>query len=541
MSSTTIPCALGVSPTTLAAWRDGALGEREANRLRAHISECAACRAQLTTADRLDAALRAQSVPAPDERLWRGVRDGIAHPQRPRDANRSGRRTTRRAIFSGIAAVAAIALITVGFARVFQLRQAAIHPHGAHATTTTTPNTNVTAVPEQTQAVAGTPLTWQGATLPPGVASDPTQGVLTMAIAATDGNTAYACYTPGISNPPIQVWVTHDRATMWALAGQLPSIDSVSECALQVDQGDAQRIVANISGQNMTTFATINVVYLSDDGGATWRLVPNTTLLGELITVGDTSFALQWSSSLITGVGHIVMSQDGGQSWRPLDLALQAHGSVTSFWLAPDGATVLATVRARSVQALTTLWQTTDIGKHWSQVLAPKAGLANQFTVQARKVGQPWHICEYGELQASSNAPGFALFCTRDGGATWQTLPGLNLTGLCSSCAGGKETSELFWLTIANDGSLLGSSLVGPTKAGVIQQVIGSGLYRLTPGASQWVSLGFMLGSAFLYVGAPGAGVLWGLVAGVYGSMTLAANIGGNQNSPRQIGTTTYP
>jgi len=540
MSSVTIPCAQGVSGKTLAAWRDGTLGEREAARLRAHVADCPACQAQLDVQERADAAIRAQPVPIPDERLWRGVRDGIEHPRRRMagGANRSGRPMTRRALISGIAAVAAIALITVGFARVFQLRQAAIHLSGAHATAT--PNVNVTPVPPQTQAIAGRQLTWQGATLPPGVPSDSSQTVLSMAIAATDGNTAYACFAQANPDQPLQIWVTHDRATTWALVGQIPAVGAVSDCALQVDQGDAQRLVANVSGQNMTTLASISDVYLSEDGGATWRLIPNTTLLGELITVEDASFAVQYTSALVTGVGHLVISQNGRQRWRPIDGALQPHGVVVSFWASPDGASLLVAMRNPRGNSPVTLWQTIDAGKHWSQVLAPAAGPTNQFTVQARNAGKPWHICEYGARQPSASTSSFVLFCTLDGGMSWQARPGLHLTALCSTCSGGSENSDLFSLTLTNDGALLGGNSYGPTKNGVIQQMTGAGLYRLDPGASHWQSLGPTPGSAIFYAGAPGTEVMWGVVGGVYGDMTLSADVGGHQTLPRQIGTAMY-
>jgi len=543
MSSTTIPCAQGVSVAMLAAWRDGGLSEREAERLHTHVADCAACRAQLTTADRLDAALRAQPVPTPDERLWRGVRDGIAHPQwhTRGGANRSGRRMTRRALISSIAAVAAIALITVGFARVFQLRQLTTHPRDVHATAT--PATNVTAVPEQTQAVTGTPLTWQGATLPPGVSSDPTQGILTIALANTDGNTAYTCSAAGIPNPPIQIRVTHDRAVTWTLAGRLPSIGSVSDCALQVDRSDAQRLTANVLGTNLTTNSSLSLTYLSNDGGGSWALVSNTYSLADLTTVGARVFAIQFSSApsgSSTGSVRLVTSQDDGHTWRPIDQSLVPFGDVDSFWVTADRNNLLAEVRHADIKQPATLWQSTDVGAHWTQVAAPVAGLGNVFIVQEPSVGQPWRICDEADHPLASG-PQMSLFCTQDGGATWQARPGLSLTAICSNCPDGSESALVSSLTLTRQGDLLASDLYGPTKNGVIQQVTGWGLYRLDSGASQWASLGPIPGSAFFYVGAPRTEVLWGLVAGVYGSMTLSANVGGNQNSPRQIGTATYP
>ncbi len=557
MSSTTMPCAAGVAATTLAAWRDGALGDSEAERLREHIAGCAACQAQLDAADRADAAIRAQSVPAPDARLWRGVRDGIAHPRehaRRTSGARPGRRPTTRAILGGIAAVAAIALITVGFARVFQLRHTT--PITAHGGTPTVIPT-VTAVPEQTHAIVGTPLAWQAATLPPGVSNDPTQGVLTLALAATDGNTAYACFAQATTNLPLQIWVTHDRAVRWTLAGQIPPVGLATDCVLQVDQGDAQRLIANVLGHTTTPSATLTLAYRSDDGGVTWQFVSNTAFQQELISVGATSFAIQSSSASAysaSGDSHLVISHDGRQTWLPIDFALQPHGEVTAFWVTPNGKALLAAVTdVRHVASTpTTLWQTTDVGAHWRQIATPSTSLENQFVVQSPVSGQPWHICAWNSQQGANNTIEMSLFCTSDGGAAWVARPGLLISEVqCTNCGTGVSaptgapgivgaTIGGLWLT--SDGSLLGYGDYGPVKNGIIQQVTGVGLYRLKAGASQWESLGPIPGGHFFYVGAPGSGVLGGLSGGSYGGgLPLSVDVGGPENSLRQLGTVTYP
>jgi len=44
MTTANASCPLGISPMTIAAWRDDALPSDEAARIAAHVSGCEACR-----------------------------------------------------------------------------------------------------------------------------------------------------------------------------------------------------------------------------------------------------------------------------------------------------------------------------------------------------------------------------------------------------------------------------------------------------------------------------------------------------------------
>jgi len=60
----------------LGAWRDGELGQADANAVRAHIEACSACREELRQLDKLDSSLKsflASQPPAAFEPLWRQV------------------------------------------------------------------------------------------------------------------------------------------------------------------------------------------------------------------------------------------------------------------------------------------------------------------------------------------------------------------------------------------------------------------------------------------------------------------------------------
>ena len=87
MTTANVSCPLALSPTTIAAWRDGALSADESARIAAHIAGCVACQRELAMYESLDNALRRQPVPASDGRLWRAVRAGMTSNRRPRNSD----------------------------------------------------------------------------------------------------------------------------------------------------------------------------------------------------------------------------------------------------------------------------------------------------------------------------------------------------------------------------------------------------------------------------------------------------------------------
>ncbi len=142
MSQQTTPtCALGLTSADLSAWRDEALAPDETARIGAHSESCPACQQRLRGFAMVAATLQAQQVPSPDERLWQGVLAALAAERQTTSADsitgehlvpdESGERNPippsltpprswRRRALGTLAAVAAIALVVVGFARLFQ-------------------------------------------------------------------------------------------------------------------------------------------------------------------------------------------------------------------------------------------------------------------------------------------------------------------------------------------------------------------------------------------------------------------------------------
>src|SRR5690242_9830655 len=124
MTTANASCPLGISPATIAAWRDGALSGDEAARIAAHVSGCEACRREIALYESLDNALRRQPVPQSDGRLWQAVRAGMTSAHGPRNP----RRTVRR-VAGATSALAAVLLLALGFAQLFQARgNVTLHP-----------------------------------------------------------------------------------------------------------------------------------------------------------------------------------------------------------------------------------------------------------------------------------------------------------------------------------------------------------------------------------------------------------------------------
>jgi anti-sigma factor RsiW len=129
MTTANASCPLAIAPATIAAWRDGALPGDESARIAAHVSGCEACRREIALYESLDDTLRRQPVPQSDGSLWRAVRAGMDNTHRPRNT-----RWTVRRVAGAATALAAVLLLALGFAQIFQARGNVIY----HPSSTTT-------------------------------------------------------------------------------------------------------------------------------------------------------------------------------------------------------------------------------------------------------------------------------------------------------------------------------------------------------------------------------------------------------------------
>lgn len=556
MTTANASCSLNIAPTTIAAWRDGALSSDESARIAAHVSDCAACRQEIALYESLDDALRRQPVPESDGRLWRAVRAGMADNRR----RHASRRTMRRVV-SATSALAAVLLLALGFAQLFQLRDDVSNHPRATATATTiqgTPSPIPTAVPPS-PAVRGASPNWQPANFPTsGITfGDRSTDILTFGVAATDGATAYACYSQtDHAGSLVRIYHTSDRAVHWAQRARfsLPSVQ-VSECIVQVDALDANRVLVAIWGGNLQTQQEVRFYELTEDGGATWTKLPYSDLLYGIATVGGRTYALRdqvvgkQSDGLPKFEHHLSVSTDHLRSWQPIDTKLIAVGQgVSWFWLNPDGELLVTAVAIPAAQEgtptplpgqvvynSTPFWQSGDGGAHWNvlppPILSGNVSMGAWAVQQPIEHGQSWRLC-FNEMSSDSRSA-MGIVCTFDGGHTWAARPYLCTSAPCS--AEGPIGYIEFGETLAADGSVL---LIAPDKS------MRLGLYRLPAHSSQWEYLGSVNGSNAL-VYAPistGGGVIW-LYAGGGSPSNLSGSIGSHLGSLPNVllSTAIYP
>ncbi|HEU4784586.1 MAG TPA: zf-HC2 domain-containing protein, partial [Ktedonobacterales bacterium] len=539
MTTANASCSLGISHATIAAWRDGALPSDESARIAAHVSGCEACRHEIALYESLDNALRRQPVPQSDGRLWRAVRAGMTSAHGPRNT----RRTVRR-VAGATSALAAVLLLALGFAQLFQARgNITYHPSSTATVVQGTP-TPLPTVGPVSPAVPGTPLTVTPANLPTsGITfGERSDDILSFGVASTDGNIAYACYsqtsnTGGHVSSQITIYRTSDRAMHWTRLAQFPWPDAqTSECVVQVDALDSSRVLVHIGGQDVTTFNEVQWYELTEDSGATWIRLAYSDSLSYLATANRRTYAIRWQVIRQQSNGqpkyevHLSVSTDHLRTWQPIDVPItSAGGAVSQFWVRSDG-TILAMVSSSAGM----LQQSTDGGARWKAIPLPTLsaglGFGSIGVQQSTTRSQPWRIC-IDELTTDGPAAkrsDVGVICTFDGGVTWSIRPTLCTNAPCST----RAIRYLTGFAIAPDGALL---------AGSPDSSYHDGLYRLPENSSQWEYLGPVSGGFFAPTSSAG-GVVWSFAGGAYID-NLSGNIGGHLGSLPNVllATAAYP
>lgn len=256
--------------------------------------------------------------------------------------------------------------------------------------------------PRRTPAATGnvdlaTPLSWQPIANPPGFQPQ-VSDTNALAIAPSDGRTAYACSQPSHSPSATQAraWVTCDAGASWtALA--LPA--AKGWCALVVDMGNPRDLLLDISNNSPGGLA--DTYYRSTDGGASWQ--PLRGLDGSHIlqfaTYGNTIYALRSTTPDSPKTpAQLQASGDGMATWRDIEGDIRGAGmNVGQFWLNPYNGVLLATntgalapFAPSNDAAAAMVWRSSDGGAHWRNLQAP--GLTS-VVVQPPQPSHVWGIC----------------------------------------------------------------------------------------------------------------------------------------------------
>jgi hypothetical protein len=503
MTTDTLSCVLGLTSQQLAAWRDEAVANDEAERIRTHVPGCVACQAGLAEWETLDTAIRAQWVPEPSPALWRDLQAARTHRSRPHGTS------SRRRLLGTLTAAAAVILVVASFARLLL---------GRFSTVSVVPLTVGAPLPLATVAPAafpepGTPLVWQPVALLPGTA---TSEHISVAFSPASASHLYACRSSQAPGASPTVWVSHDHGEQWSQLADLPITGVVSDCVAYADQQNPNVVLIDVlwSPDGASIRSTD---FMVEDGGP-WHELPTWHSFAQPTTLGSALYVRVWDELNGELVYRLVVSHDGLRTWQYLDERfLAADLELDDYWVNPATGAVLVEAGPRPPpgvalgtppqNASRTLWETDDDGRHWTQLPAPDL---SGFTVQRATGSEPWRICgvRYDTSAASANPN--VLACTSDGGRTWTARPGLRLP-VCPTahCAGQGTIPRVADAMLAADGALLALGPTGASSSGVIQRVDGYAIYRLPPGSTQWESLGVMPVSDVGLSGDAGSSLLW--------------------------------
>lgn len=533
---TTPTCALGLTSADLSAWRDETLAPDETARIGAHSESCLACRQRLRGFATLAATLQAQQVPAPDERLWQAVLVAVSADaterrttsddtitgaylvpdqsgnRNPKSQSHVPPRSWRRRALGTLAAVAAIALVVVGFARLFQ--------------------SGMSNRPQPFQ------LHWRQVKLPDAITANPGANAM-LSVFPADGSIAWLCQSGTKPAPgPLRIWRTNDGGATWK-AVAVARIDKAFSCEITPDQLDPDvaalsygfipNKAVTIQGDNLITF----------DGGASWHEAPYFQLNREFATLNGAIYAIRSDD---TNTNHLMVSRDGAQTWNSIDNTLYSQKLLSDyFWINPTtGALLVETHSAANKDGFFSFWMADGRGANWRKIGELPVG--DMAAIPASDGG--WSICTLVEgVSGDPQHPDFHshVYCGTDHGG-WNERPGLDILrsssttpSVCAGCGQSPNSSAygaISLVGVGNDGAVLATV---ENRFDAKGDTTKSGLYRLPAGSSQWQNGGETPGTPGIevvtYAPRPGGGIFW--------SMPVAPPLGGQ--APASVFTASYP
>jgi hypothetical protein len=372
---------------------------------------------------------------------------------------------------------------------------------------TATPSVSTFAPPTPMAPPAG-PLTWtsHGApiTAPPRASWTPA-----LAVAPSDGSTAYMCAPGGHLTPSIvSVWVTRDRGTHWTRTGSvivdIGGPQQVQYCTLFVDGDQAGTVIVRAGlPTDGCAGCTIAAPYVTTDFGAHWAPLLGPAPRGypfALATRRAVTYALFGSPPASASPADLtfVKGTDGMRTWAPVDIPLRMGSGlapeqeqVFAFWLNPVTGALLAQA-SNSYFLDEHFWMSAD-GTTWTQLHASPFPF-DLFVVQQPFTDATWRICggEQGQWYfgpGQINQHPLDIACTADSGAHWV------VRHLDSSLTSDPNT-PYEPVAIADDGDML--------------LTISSTLYGFAIGTGGFESLGPVPNTTTpVYAAGAGDGVLW--------------------------------
>jgi hypothetical protein len=346
-----------------------------------------------------------------------------------------------------------------------------------------------------------------------------------LAVAASDGNVAYACMprrllvTGSSSSPPsaspIAVWSTRDRGRTWQSAADLPSVAFVpARCGVEIDRTTSKTATVTVVAPTVLPHHQLaqTVQLITKDGGNTWSIldIPGSDGVYQLASRSDVTYALYCARLDLVGCSDglnsyvgVAISRDGTKTWQPITQAIQAQGhALDEFWIGQSTGELYAETLDPTVVLL---WHTNDNGAHWITLNSPPTGLSADISATIVTQSHLFLICGIGTSTATAVTP----ICSDDDGRSWhvrptfQPLPQATLSPFDGTPTP-RHPGEVDLVDLTQSGDLL------------LEETLTSHdvLYRLALDGSGWQHLGDVPGGqathAFLAQGSR-AGILWAL------------------------------
>lgn len=513
-------CALGLTTDTLSAWHDEDLRHDDMQRIREHITTCAACRQRLAGFELVARALGRQRELEPGDRVWQAVQSRIAAHAAGRSGPMRGPVRIPNGNWRGVAAVASVLLVVGLMAYVLSagLSQRGGPPPTSTATAAPTPTVAPTPTLTSSAVVPGPQLSWQPAQ------GYPAQGYLAgvarpPAVAPGDGDLAYTFAPPSQGGTQAQSFVTHDAGAKWTAGGTIAvgSQPSTQPGAKPFELQGSIVVAANDPATAITSTVWLQAGASGDpslfsnsvtfDSGAHWQAIPGHAIFSRLATYQGRIYAQRLAERAGGTIPVLYVSTDHMATWQSIDGNLP---QVQAFWLNPSSGALLVDVYGAGTPG-DLFYTSTNGGASWSKLPAPQLDQGSeQWIVQAPTGNAPWHICGV-EGPTSPNGSGVGaqpatMTCSSDGGQTWVARSALNLVQ--NSPKGFQYFAPLDVFAIAGDSAVLATAL-GPSLH----------VFRLPAGATVWQDLGPQPDSNSpgpAYYPTSSGGVLWFSGANVF-------------------------
>jgi hypothetical protein len=296
-----------------------------------------------------------------------------------------------------------------------------------------------------------------------------------LAISSVDGHDAWMCQATSANT--YVVWKTTDAGVTWSKTGHFSYTAPIAGawCGLSADQNGTSALLATIGWGCGECGNLASASVFSADGATNWRPLSGVAQNGEFASVpgGFIAVVSKATTSQQNPPQYLAFSSDGFQTWR----AMSSQGLPTQFFhfaTSPDGATLIGSGYNN------TLWRSTDLGAHWTQLPSP-GGQQTGLNV--------WMPQRQAFLLCGNNIqPNAQMFCSTDLGVHWSAITVPAYTFPCPApgkCGQGvtTQTNPCPPSFVTPDGAIIDSC---PSNNPAPETIV----YRYPLGGSAWQTIG---------------------------------------------------